>query len=408
MPAGTIALTNNSTTVTGTGTNFTSELKANDFLVAIVGGVTYTLGVQSVNSATGLTLVTAYNGPTATGVAWTAVPNAALVGITAQVAADVAKAIRGLNLDKANWQQVYSGSGNITVNLPDGSQYSGPSWNSLSTSLASKANTSSLGNSASRDVGTTANTVAAGNDARLGTVNGKSGGDINSAVSFSSAGGNAVVINGVIPESGGSPNRVNYMVHRGASTQYDIYHGYYLLSGNYHCYRFVQNATETLRIQSNGYLVAVGFSPTSDSQLKFNKKFIEGSLKKAMSLRGMSYDLQGQRRAGVIAQDVEKVVPEVITNSETPLVLEDGTILRSSKSLDYSGVTALHTEAIKDIVALMLQCLEEPEVARKNLLKLTESINYSTEDENKTDLRMEWAMLEQPEQVKVQAEPNPT
>lgn len=138
MPAGTIALTNNSTAVTGSGTSFTTELKANDFIVAIVGGVTYTLGVQSVNTATGVTLITAYNGPTASGVAWTAVPNAALVGITAQVAADVAKAIRGLNLDKANWQQVYSASGNITVNLPDGSQYSGPSWSSVVSSISGK------------------------------------------------------------------------------------------------------------------------------------------------------------------------------------------------------------------------------------------------------------------------------
>ena len=139
MPAGTITLTNNSTAVTGSGTSFTSELKANDFIVAMVGGVTYTLGVQSVDSATGVTLTTAYGGPTTSGLAWTAVPNAALVGITAQVAADVAKAIRGLNLDKANWQQVYSGSGTITVNLPDGSTYSGPSWNSITTSLTAKA-----------------------------------------------------------------------------------------------------------------------------------------------------------------------------------------------------------------------------------------------------------------------------
>lgn len=138
MPAGTIALTNNSTAVTGSGTNFSTELKANDFIVAVVGGVTYTLGVQSVNSATSVTLTTAYNGPTASGVAWTAVPNAALVGITAQVAADVAKAIRGLNLDKANWQQVYSASGNITVTLPDGSTYTGPSWNSVVNSVGGK------------------------------------------------------------------------------------------------------------------------------------------------------------------------------------------------------------------------------------------------------------------------------
>lgn len=139
MPAGTIALTNNSTSVTGSGTSFTTELKANDFIVAVVGGITYTLGVQSVNSATGVTLITAYNGPNASGVAWTAVPNAALVGITAQVAADVAKAIRGLNLDKANWQQIYSASGNITVTLPDGSQYTGPAWNSITSTMLTKA-----------------------------------------------------------------------------------------------------------------------------------------------------------------------------------------------------------------------------------------------------------------------------
>jgi hypothetical protein len=139
MPAGTIALSNNSTTVTGSGTSFTTELKANDFIIAIVGGVTYTLAVQSVNSATGVTLITAYNGPTASGVAWTALPNGAMVSIPAQTAADTARAIRGLNLDKQNWQQVFSGTGNVTVMLPDGSQYTGPAWNTLATNLADKA-----------------------------------------------------------------------------------------------------------------------------------------------------------------------------------------------------------------------------------------------------------------------------
>jgi hypothetical protein len=137
MSAGTIALTNNSANVTGTGTAFTTDLKAGDFVVVIVGGVTYTLGVKAITSATALTLVTAYGGPTATGNAWTVVPNATLVGITAQVAADTARAIRGLNLDKANWQQVFSGTGNITVTLPDGSTYTGPSWNYLANNTLS-------------------------------------------------------------------------------------------------------------------------------------------------------------------------------------------------------------------------------------------------------------------------------
>lgn len=128
MTAGTIVLTNKSADVTGSGTAFSNELKPNDFLVAVVGGVTYTLGVKSVASDTTLTLNKAYDGPDASGLAWTPVPNAALVGITSQVAADVARAIRGLNMDKANWQQVFSEDRNITVILPDGSTFTGPSW----------------------------------------------------------------------------------------------------------------------------------------------------------------------------------------------------------------------------------------------------------------------------------------
>jgi hypothetical protein len=138
MPAGTIALTNNSVAVTGSGTAFPTELKGNDFLVAVVGGTTYTLGVKSVESATALTLTTSYGGPTTSGLAWTPIPNGTLVGITAQIAADTARAIRGLNYDKQNWQQVYSSSGNITVTLPDGSTWAGPSWKYLSDNMATK------------------------------------------------------------------------------------------------------------------------------------------------------------------------------------------------------------------------------------------------------------------------------
>lgn len=191
MPAGTLTLTNNSAVVKGTGTAFNTELKAGDFIVSIVGGVTYTLPVKTVDSVTQATLIKAYDGPTQAGAAWYAVPRDAMNTITAQLAAETAKALRGLNLDKDNWQQVFSGTGNITVTLPDGSTYTGPAWNSFTTALNlkadktevdKKANKSDLGNSASRDVGTTANTVAAGNDNRLGTINGKTGGLINGIV----------------------------------------------------------------------------------------------------------------------------------------------------------------------------------------------------------------------------------
>lgn len=150
MPAGTIALTINSKTVTGSGTAFTTELKVNDFVVAVVGGVTYTLGVAAIASNTSLTLNTAFGGPTTSGLAWSAVPNQVLVGITAQVASDTARAIRGLNYDKDNWQKIYSDVASVTIQRPDGSMFTGPSWGYMSAQYANKADKTALDSKADK------------------------------------------------------------------------------------------------------------------------------------------------------------------------------------------------------------------------------------------------------------------
>ena len=139
MSAGTITLTNGSAIVGGSGTSFATELAAGDFIVVTVGGIPYTLPIKTVDSNTSLTLVSNYTGPTQGGAAWYAVPRVAMNLVTAALVAQSAEALRGLNYDKQNWQQVYSAAGNITVKLPDGSTYSGPSWNSITTSLAAKA-----------------------------------------------------------------------------------------------------------------------------------------------------------------------------------------------------------------------------------------------------------------------------
>lgn len=144
MPAGTIALTNNSTSVTGSGTSFKNELKANDFIFAIVGGTPYTLGIASVNSDTSITLTVAYKGPSNSGAAWNAIPNQTLVGIVAEMATQTAYAIRGLNYDKDNWQGIYSDAASVTVTRPDMSTYTGPSWGYLSNSLSNKPNSSDV------------------------------------------------------------------------------------------------------------------------------------------------------------------------------------------------------------------------------------------------------------------------
>ncbi|EMA7083480.1 phage tail protein [Salmonella enterica] len=153
MSAGTLTLTNNTDAVTGSGTAFTAELAAGDFIVVTVGGIPYTLPVKTVNNNTSLTLVSVYTGPTQSGAAWSAVPRVALNMVTAALVAQSAEALRGLNYDKQNWQRIFSGTGNITVKLPDGSAWNGPAWNGITTELNKKANASDLGSAASKNTG---------------------------------------------------------------------------------------------------------------------------------------------------------------------------------------------------------------------------------------------------------------
>lgn len=163
MSAGTITLTNGSAIVDGSGTSFATELAAGDFIVSTVGGVDYTLPVKSVESNAQLTLVSNFTGPTQAGAAWSAVPRVALNMVTAALVAQSAEALRGLNYDKQNWQQVYSAAGNITVKLPDGTTFSGPSWKYLSDNMATKS-----GGAVPVNQGGTGSTTASGARTNLG------------------------------------------------------------------------------------------------------------------------------------------------------------------------------------------------------------------------------------------------
>ncbi|PYA08423.1 MULTISPECIES: tail fiber domain-containing protein [Serratia] len=367
MPAGTLTLTNNSAVVKGTGTAFNTELKAGDFIVSVVGGVTYTLPVKTVDSATQATLIKAYDGPTQAGAAWYAVPRDAMNTITAQLAAETAKALRGLNLDKNNWQQVFSGTGNITVTLPDGSTYTGPAWNSFTaalnlkadkTEVDKKANKSDLGNSASRDVGTTANTVAAGNDNRLGTINGKTGGLINGIVK--TQGVNGIVVDACTAIGWDGSNGVSEFVNnRGQG------------AGGFR-YR-IANATGGLVVafsmssDGNAYAANGKWVENSDIRIKNNVRLIEDPLGKMKKLRGYMWNLKSNGSAGVgfIAQEIQEVFPESVFISGD-MELSDGTIVKDVLAPDSSGVSAgLHHEAI---LALM-EKVERLEAAMDDLKK---------------------------------------
>ncbi|HFV9210424.1 TPA: tail fiber domain-containing protein [Enterobacter roggenkampii] len=397
MSAGTITLTNGSAIVGGAGTSFATELAAGDFIVSTVGGVDYTLPVKSVESNAQLTLVSNFTGPTQSGAAWSAVPRVALNMVTAALVAQSAEALRGLNYDKQNWQQVYSAAGNITVKLPDGTTFTGPSWKYLSDNMATKSGGAvpvnqggtgsttesgarinlGLGNSATRNVGTTAGTVAAGDDSRFVTVNGKTGGDISTQISVS---GNVYAINKSAsdPASGtevsGSAFSSNYIVNgvtrvlTGLSGRYKWgeSNGYGQLdvalldgSGNY-----VRGASYIF--SGNGSATAPGsWVPNSDGRLKFDIKRIEDPLGKMVKLRGVTWQrLDGVAPGiGFIAQEVQDVFPEFVFEGGDR-TLDDGTVVEKVLSPDTYGVAAaLHHEAI-------LALMQEVEDLKKKVAEL--------------------------------------
>ncbi|WP_293649700.1 hypothetical protein [uncultured Pantoea sp.] len=138
MSAGTIALTNNSAAVSGTGTSFTTELKIGDFIGVIAGGTPYTLIVAAIASNTQLTLGGAYAGPTASGLAWNAVPASLLYAVTQQIMNDMGTALRGMNSQLVNWQKIYSDASSVTVERPDRTTFTGPSWGYMASQYTNK------------------------------------------------------------------------------------------------------------------------------------------------------------------------------------------------------------------------------------------------------------------------------
>jgi hypothetical protein len=90
----------------------------------------------------------------------------------------------------------------------------------------------------------------------------------------------------------------------------------------------------------NGGVFASAYFYTSDKSLKENIKPLTGSLDKITALEGVSFNWKesGKKSLGLIAQDVEKVFPELVsTNASTSL-----------KSVEYGNLVAPLIEAVKE------------------------------------------------------------
>ncbi|MDM3398124.1 tail fiber domain-containing protein [Citrobacter sp. Cb016] len=381
MSAGTLTLTNNSAAVAGSGTAFTTEVAAGDFIVVTVGGVPYTLPVKSVESGTALTLVSNYTGPTQSGAAWSAVPRVAMNMVTAALVAQSAEALRGLNYDKQNWQQVFSGTGTITVRLPDGSTFTGPAWNSFNDSLSKKLDKSknlkdiedaqearanlSLKGAALLDVGTTNGTVAAGDDARLRTVNGKTGGTVSGQVRVSDASRGAAYISDGTNTWEETQGVFRNIIAQGqhSDTQWGLVD--YVTDNNagkayVRLIPFASpGAFSIFQIDHTGEATARIFSPTCDERIKYDIRRIEDPLAVMRKIKGVTFryidtDIFG---IGFTAQDVESAFPEAVSRGGD-ITLKNGDVVKWVKRPDTYGVAAaLHHESILQLMGILKETI---------------------------------------------------
>ncbi|MDX7783045.1 hypothetical protein SJR90_11920 [Aeromonas caviae] len=127
--AGTIAVTGGSKKVVGTGTTWKSGVSKPDkgHLVWGPDGKPYEL--DYVESDTVLYLVTAYSGVTATGMAYSI--DITRTGAIPAFSRELSALVAYHQLQMDGWQQLLTGTGDVTLTAPDGSKLTVPTWDKV-------------------------------------------------------------------------------------------------------------------------------------------------------------------------------------------------------------------------------------------------------------------------------------
>jgi len=111
----------------------------------------------------------------------------------------------------------------------------------------------------------------------------------------------------------------------------------------------VSNPTNILTVlQGGGHAIADGWDVYSSRRWKSDIRPLEGALGKVERLRGVeyTYTADGKRDIGMIAEEVGRVVPEVVSYEENG---------KDARGIDYARLTALLVEAVKQQQAEIVQ-----------------------------------------------------
>ena len=120
---------------------------------------------------------------------------------------------------------------------------------------------------------------------------------------------------------------------------------------------FVLDGAEDMRLYNNGDLHVEGnvvaySTSISDERLKTDIVKIDSALDKVDQINGytFTYTTDGKKSAGLIAQEVEKVLPSAITESTLPLKMGEDDKTKY-KTVQYDQLIGLLVEAVKELKA---------------------------------------------------------
>lgn len=100
------------------------------------------------------------------------------------------------------------------------------------------------------------------------------------------------------------------------------------------------SSTKLYYVPLTGQLSATNFNSLSDLNKKNNIITLENALDSVMNMRGVSFTWKDsqQKAIGVIAQEIEQVIPEVVSTNE-----------KGEKSVSYGNIVGLLIQAIKEL-----------------------------------------------------------
>ena len=145
---------------------------------------------------------------------------------------------------------------------------------------------------------------------------------------------------------------------------------------NYNKYKFIvafgtkDEPKNIFTIDKEGNVTAKEFNPSSDIRLKTNINTMTGALNNVLKLRGVTFNWKessdNRLHYGFIAQEIEKVFPDLV-----------GTDSNGFKTINYSGVIPVLTEAIKtqqEEIELLKSENEQLKSTLEQLLKRVEAL----------------------------------